>query len=152
MTELNGIQAAIRSFDTIDFQIKGWCVTTSLAIGGFAAAYHRPGLLAVGAAAIIGFFLINCQFKHIQRAFIRRNIEIDSALKSTGVMDVLKSAGGIEIVGTAAPPSNVLADDKMLRILRNQLTGILFEARLPNTFTLYFFIAACMAVEAAVLL
>jgi hypothetical protein len=76
-TELNGIQAAIRSLDAIDFQIKGWCVTTGLAIGGFAVAYKKPALLLVGMAAVIGFYLVNCQFKSIQRAFIRRNSRID---------------------------------------------------------------------------
>lgn len=48
-TGLQAIQSAIRSLDTITFQIKGWCVTTALAIGGFAAAYHKPALLLVGA-------------------------------------------------------------------------------------------------------
>jgi hypothetical protein len=42
--ELNGIQSSIRSLDTIDFQIKGWCVTTGLAVGGFAVAYKKPAL------------------------------------------------------------------------------------------------------------
>jgi hypothetical protein len=65
-TELSGIQNAIRDLDKITFQIKGWCVTVSLAIGGFAVAYHQPALLIVGAGAVIGFYLVNCQFKMIQ--------------------------------------------------------------------------------------
>ena len=47
-TELNAIQSAIRGLDTIMFQIKGWCVTAALAIGGVAAAYRKPELLIVG--------------------------------------------------------------------------------------------------------
>jgi hypothetical protein len=35
-TELNAVQSCIQSFETIVFQIKGWCVTAALAIGGFA--------------------------------------------------------------------------------------------------------------------
>ena len=48
LAELNSIQSAIRSMDTTMFQIKGWCVTAALAIGGFAVAYGKPGLLIVG--------------------------------------------------------------------------------------------------------
>lgn len=72
-TELGSIQSGIRGLDTITFQIKGWCVTASLAIGGFAVAYHKPALLIVGAGAVVGFYLVTCQFKLIQRAFIKRN-------------------------------------------------------------------------------
>jgi hypothetical protein len=68
-TELNSIQNSIRGLDAITFQIKGWCVTTCLAVGGFAIAYHKPALLLIGEAAALGFFMINCQFKMIQRPF-----------------------------------------------------------------------------------
>src|SRR5580704_7232064 len=134
LTELNSIQAAIRSLDTIDFQIKGWCVTTSLAVGGFAVAYHRPALLIVGVGALLGFFLVNCQFKHFQRAFIERNYVIDAELKHSGVMQVLSGAGGVDIVGTAAPDWKVPGTSK-LRFVRHQFAGVLLEARLPNTFS-----------------
>jgi hypothetical protein len=65
VTEPNTVQAAIRALDTIDFQIKGWSVTASLAIGGFAIAYHRLSLIIVGIGALTGFFLLNCQYKYI---------------------------------------------------------------------------------------
>jgi hypothetical protein len=42
-TELNNIQSSIRALDTTILQIKGWCVTASLAIGGFAVT--RQGAL-----------------------------------------------------------------------------------------------------------
>ena len=51
LAELNALQDQLRDYDTRLFQIKGWCVTVSLAVGGFAAVYHRPALLAVGAGA-----------------------------------------------------------------------------------------------------
>lgn len=43
-TELNSIQNSIRGLDATTFQIKGWCVTTCLAVGGFAVAeaLRRP--------------------------------------------------------------------------------------------------------------
>jgi hypothetical protein len=55
VTELNTVQAAIRALDTIDFQIKGWSVTASLAIGGYAIAYHRLALIIVGIGSLQGF-------------------------------------------------------------------------------------------------
>jgi len=38
IAELGAIQSQLQASDSRIFQIKGWCVTTSLAIGGFAAA------------------------------------------------------------------------------------------------------------------
>jgi len=100
-TELTGLQGAIQNLDRIIFQIKGWSVTTALAIGGFAAAYHRPSLLVVGFGAITGFYLINCQVGLIHRSLIKRNHDLDFELKSVGIMPFLKGAGNLEIVGTA---------------------------------------------------
>ena len=151
-TELQAIQSAIRGLDTITFQIKGWCVTTSLAVGGFAVAYHIPALLLVGGAAVVGFYLVNCQFKYIQRNFIDRNYEIDSALRKTGVMEFLRGNGSLQVVGTAAPiwrrrsPSS-----SWLQRVRHQLLDLLSEGVLPNTFGLYLFILVCLAVEAIIL-
>lgn len=62
-TELNAVQSSIQNLDTIVFQIKGWCVTAALAIGGLATSSHTPALALVGIAAVAGFFLVNCQFK-----------------------------------------------------------------------------------------
>jgi hypothetical protein len=59
-TELTRIHEGIRGLDTMIFQIKGWCITAALAIGGFAVVYHRPALLLVGAEAVIGFYLVDC--------------------------------------------------------------------------------------------
>jgi hypothetical protein len=150
-TELGAIQSAIRALDTIVFQIKGWCVTTSLAVGGFAVAYHLPSLLIVGAGAVVGFFLVNCQFKMIQRNFIERNYAIDSELKTTGIMEVLKGAGKLSIVGTAAPDWRRPDPAIRSRMARN-LASLWPEARLPNTFSLYLFIVVCMAVEGIILI
>src|ERR1700758_5278970 len=96
-TELNAIQSSIQSLDTIVFQIKGWCVTVVLAVGGFAVSSHAPGLTLVGMAAVIGFFLLNCQFKTIQRKFINRNAALAAEVCSIGIMQVLKGAGTLKI-------------------------------------------------------
>ena len=151
-TELQAIQNAIRALDTITFQIKGWCVTTALAAGGFAVAYHKPALLLVGSAAVVGFYLVNCQFKHIQRNFIDRNYNIDSELRKTGVIEFLRGNGSLQVVGTAAPlwrkhsPSS-----SWFQRVRHHLLDLLSEGILPNTFGLYLFILACLAVEAIIL-
>jgi hypothetical protein len=150
-TELNAVQNAIRSQDSIIFQIRGWCVTASLAIGGFAVAYHKAALLVIGIGATIGFFLVECQFKLVQRAFINRNYAIDSELKNTGVMEVLKGAGRLQIVGTSIPmwTEREASGSRRARVF---LGGILREARLPQAFGLYLFILVCLIAEAIVLL
>lgn len=151
-TELNTIQSTIKGLDSIIFQIKGWCVTTSVAIGGFAIAYHKPALLFVGAGAIIGFFMINCQFKMYQRVFNDRNCEIDSELRNTGIMQVLKGVGSFEIVGTALGPSVSGGETSVLEKLRAGLPRFWFEARVIHTFSLYLFVSLCLIVEAIVLI
>lgn len=152
-TELQAIQSAIRALDTITFQIKGWCVTTSLAVGGFAVAYRKPALLLIGGAAVVGFYLVNCQFKYIQRTFIDRNYEIDSEIKKTGLIEFLRGNGSLQVVGTAAPiwKKRNLPSSWLERV-RDNLLDLLSEGLLPNTFGLYLFILVCLTVEAIILL
>jgi hypothetical protein len=151
-TELNAIQSGIRGLDTIMFQIKGWCVTASLAIGGFAVAYHKPALLIVGAGAVVGFYLVTCQFKLIQRAFIKRNRTLDSELRTIGIMQVLKGAGNFEIVGTTPLEWSGGTGSSYSKRIRSNLPAFWDEARMPNAFSLYLFILACLTVEAIILL
>lgn len=149
--ELKAVHSSIQGFDTIVFQIKGWCVTVVLAIGGFAVSSHAPALTLVGIVAVVGFFLLNCQFKAIQRSFIKRNAELARELSGVGIMQVLKGGGTLEIIGTAIPNFNraaILASEEKVREMAAQL---LYEARLPNTFTLYLFLFACLALEAIML-
>ena len=149
--ELSSIESAIRSLDTIDFQIKGWCVTASLAIGGFAVAYHKAALVIVAVAAVIGFFLVNCQFKRVQRVFIRRNRALGAELKNTGIMEVLRGAGSLQITGTAAPQWRTRSVDSWWDALRYEFTVVLHEGIQPNTFSLYLFIFICLIAEGAIL-
>jgi|ERR1700722_12469089 hypothetical protein len=148
--ELQGVQSSIQNLDGIIFQIKGWCVTAALAIGGFAVSTHTPGLTLVGLIAIIGFFFINAQFKVIQRAFIKRGGALDAELKSVGIMRVLKGGGNFEIVGTAIP-SLARPGSTYLEKIRFVLAEIWHEARLANTFSLYLFLFVALAVEAIIL-
>jgi hypothetical protein len=150
-TELHAVHSSIQGFDTIVFQIKGWCVTVALAVGGFAVSSHTPALTLVGIVAVIGFFLLNCQFKAIQRAFIRRNAELARELGSIGIMQVLKGAGTLEIIGAAVPHFNHAAALSLEDRFRAMVSQLWHEARLPNTFTLYVFLLACLALEAIIL-
>lgn len=150
-TELSSIQNSIRSFESIIFQIKGWCVTTSLAVGGFAIVNHIPALILIGEGAVLGFFLINCQFKMYQHRFVARNDEIDSELKDKGIMKVLKGGGNIDIVGTTALGLSTARLPVSARV-RRRLPDFLHEAQIINTFSLYLFITLCFTIEAIILL
>ena len=150
-TELNSIQASIRNFDSMLFQIRGWCVTTALAAGGFAVAYHKPALILVGGGAVLGFFMINCQFRMFQRGDIKRNIRIDTELKHVGIMQVLRGAGSFDIVGTAAGELIPYRHNVLMRI-RKQFPDFWFEIRRPSNFSLYLFVSFCLLIELVVLL
>src|SRR5690242_10804676 len=133
-TELNAIQNSIRNFDSITLQIKGWCVTTALAAGGFAIAYHKPALILVGEGAVLGFFIINCQFRVFQRDIARWNLRIDSELKSVGIMQVLKGAGNLDIVGTTAG-KGIGGDSSLSERIRKDFPKFWFELRRPSNFS-----------------
>ena len=125
-------------------------MTASLAIGGFAVAYHKPALLIVGAGAVVGFYLVTCQFKLIQRAFIKRNRTLDSELRTTGIMQVLKGAGNFDIVGTT-PLEWSGVGSSYSETIRNNLPAFWAEARMPGAFSLYLFILVCLGAEAIIL-
>lgn len=150
-TELNAVQSSIQNFDTIVFQIKGWCVTVVLAIGGFAVSSKTPALTLVGIVAAIGFFLMNCQFKAIQRKFINRNMELGSELSSVGIMQVLKGDGTLKITGAAIPAFRRIPVHPIGAWIRSSFSEIGYEAGVANTFSLYLFLLACLSLEAIIL-
>jgi hypothetical protein len=149
--ELSSVESSIRSLDAIDFQIKGWCVTASLAIGGFAVAYHKAALIVVAVGAVIGFFLVNSQFKRVQRVFIRRNRALDAELKTFGIMEVLAGRGSLQITGAAAPQWRTRPVGSWWDGLKYEVAVVLHEGRQPNTFGLYLFILVCLIIEGIIL-
>lgn len=152
-TELSSIQEAIRGFDSTSIQVKGWCVTASLAIGGFAAAYRKPELLIVGLAAVVGFYLVNCQFNMIQRRFLKRNDEIDAELKIVGIMQFLQGQGTLDVTGAGARA--FLLPEQATSVRERVVRGFpdfYFEARRVNTFSLYLFVGFCLLVELIIML
>jgi hypothetical protein len=143
--ELAGLQDGIRSFDTILFQVKGWCVTTSLAAAGFAAAGQHKSLLLVSAIAILGFWLVDCQFKTTQRLYLNKNIALDDELNRLGVVAVLEGRGSVSI-GATGVRGHVpgFAAER----IKGHLRDIWFEGCRPMTFGLYLFLLICLAIEA----
>ena len=150
-TELNTVHSSIQSLDTIVFQIKGWCVTVVLAVGGIAVSSHAPALTLVGMVAVIGFFLLNCQFKTIQRKFIRRNAALAAEVGNLGIMQVLKGAGTLKITGAAVPEFSRTTGLPFGEKIRSAFSELGYEARLANTFSLYLFLLACLSLEAIIL-
>jgi hypothetical protein len=149
-TELTAIETAIRSLDTIGFQIKGWAVTAALAIGGFAITEHKRTLLLVGAAATIGFWLVDCQFKAIQRPFIRRNRALADQLRNSDITGILAGHGKVKVLGV--PDIYEGRTDKwaFANIIR-YARSIRDAAIAPTVFVLYVFILLAMALEALLL-
>jgi hypothetical protein len=151
-TELNSLQASLRNYDSILLQVKGWCVTTALAAAGFAVAYHKPALILVGLAAVLGFFAINCQFRVFQRSVNKRNHRIDMELKTVGIMQVLKGAGSFDIVGTVSAGELVPSDAALRERIRKGFPGFWFEVTKPSNFSLYLFVGFCLLIELIILL
>jgi hypothetical protein len=147
LAELNTVQNQLRNRDSQIFQIKGWCVTTSLAVSGFAIAYHRPELLAVGAGTVLGFYLLDCQFRYYWRRADRHNRALDAHLKRIGLMNAVQGNGEINIVGTAAEHLSEASPITGNRF--QQYSGrIAHEAVRPATFAIYLFILICLGLEA----
>src|SRR5688572_5681293 len=71
--ELQSIQTGIRGIDTILFQIKGWCVTVTLAIAGIALTSERRALILLGLTSVLCFWIVDAQFKTSQRVHMKRD-------------------------------------------------------------------------------
>jgi hypothetical protein len=133
--ELASIQGGIRGLDTILFQIKGWCVTTCVAVAGVALAAKSPELLLAAVGAIIGFWLVDAHYKPVQRVFIERDAHIEVRLKGRKPIEVLRSgdltvpglASGFQWSGGSTLRSSLAAHFK--RLWR--------EAKIPMGFSFY---------------
>ncbi|HYY09773.1 MAG TPA: hypothetical protein VE781_02480, partial [Kineosporiaceae bacterium] len=56
--ELAGLEASIRDHDTYRYLVKGWAISASTVLAGFAAQGRRPAVAFVGAGAMLAFWLL----------------------------------------------------------------------------------------------
>ena len=117
-------------------QVKGRCVTVSLAIGGFAVAQRRPALLAAGVAAVAGFYIVTCQTKVVQRFFLTQNKRLDNEIKKFGIMEVIAGLSPTPITGTTVLTYRN-KDESYLRMMIRNFHMFRREAAHPDTYTLY---------------
>jgi hypothetical protein len=139
--ELQAIQSGIRGLDTILFQIKGWCVTVTVAIAGFALANDRAKLLFLGLAVVVAFWLVDAHYKSVQRVFINRDREIQSKLEGKDPLVVLESYT-LKVPGLA--PGFAFKGSSEIR-------GLVREALNLITAGLYVLVAAALGIEALIL-
>jgi|tagenome__1003787_1003787.scaffolds.fasta_scaffold20802608_2 hypothetical protein len=148
-SELSALESAIRAFDSMSFQVKGWCVTVSLAIAGLAASGHR-GLLAIGVAAVLGFWLVDSQTRGVQRLFIDRSVLLRAALKTDGLEAFLDGTTSESSYGS--PEIKLYKrDGSIIPDLAAYSRRVFHEAFLANTLGLYLFLFVSIGIEALVL-
>lgn len=140
--ELQSIQLGIRGIDTILFQIRGWCVTVTLAVAGLALTNKRPALLLLGVAAVVGFWVVDAQNKTNQRVHARRDREIQRALMGQSPLAALES-GELVVPG--------LASGWDRGGFRSDLSALSHEARKPTIAGFYCLIVILLGVEALVM-
>jgi hypothetical protein len=149
--ELVSIESSIRGFDTIAFQVKGWCVTTALAIAGIAAAGH-PQLLLVGVGSVVGFWLVDSQNRSIQRVFIDRAKTIRESIRKDGIAGVLAGQSDLSILGSPDIITGAMPTRGQFGLYSRRYSHrILYEAVQVHTMSLYLFLLLCLCVEAVII-
>jgi hypothetical protein len=96
-SEREAIQAGIRNYDVLSFQIKGWCITIATAGSGVAISSHDRALVSVGLAATVCFYLVDAYFRSLQGVFIDRDDFIEAQLKRTSVEGALSDRDALHI-------------------------------------------------------
>lgn len=98
--ELTELQNTVRAYDTILFQVKGWCVTINVAVAGFAVTSGHRALLGLAAAVVVAFYMADAYYKSIQRSFIERSRSLGQSLNG-GVKEALMSPDlGVWLLGS----------------------------------------------------
>jgi hypothetical protein len=149
--ELASIESSIRGFDAIAFQVKGWCVTTSLAIAGIAVTGHQQ-LILIGAGSVLGFWLLDSQNRSIQRVFIDRAKTIRENIRKNGIAKVLAGHSDLAILGSPDVVTGAIPSRGHFRLAIGRYTHrILYEAVQVHTMSLYLFLLTCLCVEALII-
>lgn len=95
--EIEQHQQAIRTLDTIMFQIKGWAVTVGLASAGLTLTLQRSAIAVLAIFATVAFLAIDAQRKSVQRRSIDRCLEIERVLMSSSLVDALQPQSGLVV-------------------------------------------------------
>ncbi len=150
-SELSSLESGIRAFDSISFQVKGWCVTATVALTGFAVSGHKR-LLLVAVFAVIGFWLVDSQNRQIQRAFLQRNGQLRRTLASDVTTPLqpgtpILSSGVPSVVIDLTPPGS-----STFKRLISYTRSVLHEGLLAHTLGLYLFLLVALGVSAVLAL
>ncbi|WP_405056834.1 hypothetical protein OG474_29350 [Kribbella sp. NBC_01505] len=129
--ELSELQQAIRAADTILFQVKGLAVTVALGSAGIGLTTDRPLAAGLGVISTAAFALIDAHRKVVQRRLSARSIEIEMAVASNKLSDILAPESSLHVPGMATHLTR--SYPRRLRRLRDVLAQV---ARL-QTSTLY---------------
>jgi hypothetical protein len=135
--EMQSIQQGIRGIDGILFQIKGWCVTVTVAIAGFSLTGDRWPLIVFGMAAVLAFWMVDAHYKSVQRIYIDRDQAIEKVLGKHGPLEALRT-GSLKVPGLASEFSRSGFKDEMRYLWK--------EVRNPITFGLYVLILLMLGV------
>jgi hypothetical protein len=148
LKELDSIQQGIQAMDNSMFKIKGWSITLAAAAAGLAANERRPLIAVIGMVTAVCFWLLEGNYKALQRTYIVRDLAIEGALR--GVDDpiaVLRNnhAYSLKVPGLA---SSFLRNEPTYWAKRRaELARSWHEALKPIVFSLYLFIVLCLALE-----
>ncbi|HEY4942411.1 MAG TPA: hypothetical protein VII56_13370 [Rhizomicrobium sp.] len=77
-------QNQISQFDTIALGIRGWAITVFGGMLAVSATATKPWLIPYAAIPIVLFWLIDALFKSFQHRVIRRSLDIEAYLRSSG--------------------------------------------------------------------
>lgn len=96
--ELAMLQDAIRAYDSLIFQVKGWAITIAGVAAGIAAAQERF-VAVLGVFSALGFWVIEAHFKLLQRQFIVRSVTVEAALRQRPLDAAFASEAFLTIPG-----------------------------------------------------
>ena len=145
--EIEYIQQGIRAFDTVTFQVKGWCITVAGAIGGLAASQQQRAITTLALATTAAFWLVDAHYKSVQRTFLQYQAALERKLAGKEILDLL--ARGAVLVPNL---SRGLLDHRHpvktnWGRTKREVALVWKEASRPLTYNLYVFVAACLVIE-----
>ena len=134
LKEIDILQSNIRSYDSIIFTIKGWCITIFSGFLFFSAKENQAIYLFFAALAVVLFWTLDATFKGFQRKFIVRYNRIEHFFRAGKFDDAIKkkSFGKFNLpdVGARFSVSDAKAKTNPFRAAFFWHTAILYVAML----------------------